>query len=558
MVRYVLDFASEYRALPKHTQLKAQFGIELDVIGDINAGQREAFLDQIEEFCKNRALADAVLSAPELIAKGNYGEVEKRVRDAILVGLSSDIGLDYFANPRERLLRIKNSNGQVTTGWKSVDKLLYGGINRKEITIFAAGSGGGKSVTMQNMGVNFARGGLNVVYISLELSEEMISKRLDSMVSGVATNEIFHKLDDVEIKVLQAGKKSGNIHVKQLPQGSTSNDLRVYLKNYEIGTGQKCDLLLVDYLDLMFPNNKKIDVSNLYIKDKFVTEELRGLAVERNMFLATASQLGRCLDLNTIVVRNGEHVKISDIKVGDYIENETGPVKVTEVLPIIKQPVFEIRLKSGKTIKVSAKHMFPTEDGLKSLESGLKVGDKLRSRDTTNKNFEESIDWDEITEISYKGFEDTIDINVDNDRLFWANNILTHNSATNESEVDHSHIAGGISKIQTADNVIALLCTPAMRDRGQYQFQFLKTRSSSGVGSKVMLGYDQNTLRIFDIEEDGSSSQPAKTAADMMNDLRRRSNNGTAPQEKQDQPVMADPAVKSISTLKGLTSMIRR
>jgi hypothetical protein len=172
--------------------------------------------------------------------------------------------------------------------------------------------------------------------------------------------------------------------------------------------------------------------------------------------------------------------------------------------------------------------------------------------------FEESIDWDEIIEISYKGFEDTIDINVDNDRLFWANNILTHNSATNESEVDHSHIAGGISKIQTADNVIALLCTPAMRDRGQYQFQFLKTRSSSGVGSKVMLGYDQNTLRIFDIEEDGSSSQPAKTAADMMNDLRRRNNNGTAPQEKQDQPVMADPAVKSISTLKGLTSMIRR
>jgi hypothetical protein len=198
--------------------------------------------------------------------------------------------------------------------------------------------------------------------------------------------------------------------------------LRTYLKNYEIETGRKCDLLVVDYLDLMFPNNKKIDVSNLYIKDKFVTEELRGLAVERNMFLITASQLGR--------------------------------------------------------------------------------------------------------------------------------------SATNETEVDHSHIAGGISKIQTADNVIALLCTPAMRDRGQYQFQFLKTRSSSGVGSKVMLGYDQDTLRIFDLEEDDSLQAPTKTAADYVDGLRRR-NTGDGSQTKQDQPVLADP-VKSVATLKGLTSMIRR
>ena len=550
VMRYVLEFAEKYRALPKIEQVQAQYNIGLDRIEAINAQQQDAFLDQIEEFCKNRALADAVLSAPELIAKGNYGEVEKMVREAILVGLRSDIGTNYFADPRERLMKIKGSNGQMSTGWASIDSKLYGGINRKEITIFCAGSGGGKSVTMQNAAVNLARAGLSVVYVSLELSEEMISMRLDSMVSGVGTKEIFNRLDEVEIRVLQFGKKSGNLHVKQMPQGSTTNDLRTYLKNYEIETGRKCDLLVVDYLDLMFPNNKKIDVSNLYIKDKFVTEELRGLAVERNMFLITASQLGRCLDLNTIVVRNGVETKIKDLKVGDYIENEAGPVKVTEVLPIIKQPVFEIRLKSGKTIKASARHMFPTDTGLQTLEGGLKIGSKLRSR---NKN---TVVWDEIKSISYVGMEDTIDINVDNDRLFWANDILTHNSATNETEVDHSHIAGGISKIQTADNVIALLCTPAMRDRGQYQFQFLKTRSSSGVGSKVMLGYDQDTLRIFDLEEDDSLQAPTKTAADYVDGLRRR-NTGDGSQTKQDQPVLADP-VKSVATLKELTSIIRR
>lgn len=422
-VRFLLDFANQYRAMPPHEQMRAQFGIEFERIENSTPALRQAFLDQIEEFCKNRALADAVLSAPDLIAKGNYGEVEKRVKEAILVGLNSNIGIRYYDNPRDRLMRIKSSNGQISSTWKTVDQKLYGGLNRKELTIWCAGSGGGKSLTMQNQAVNMSRAGLNVVYISLELSEEMISMRLDSMVSGVSSKEIFARLDDVEIKVMQAGKRAAGLHVKQMPQGTTTNDLRAYLKNYEIETGHPCDVLMVDYLDLMFPNNKKIDVSNLFVKDKFITEELRGLCVEKNMVGVTASQLGR--------------------------------------------------------------------------------------------------------------------------------------SSVNEMEMDHSHIAGGISKIQTADNVIAILATPAMRERGQYQFQFLKTRSSSGVGSKVIMGFDQETLRIYDLEE-GESTAPVKTAADMMADLRRKNHGptGSADNKKPDPPA-ADP-VKSVAALRELTALIRR
>ena len=422
VVRFIMDFANQYRAIPKHEQVAAQFGMEFDRIDNITAALQQSFLDQIEEFCKNRALADAVISAGDLIAKGNYAEVEKRVREAILVGLSSDIGIRYFDNPRERLMRIRTNKGQISTGWLTVDSKLFGGVNRKELTIFCAGSGGGKSVTKQNVAVNAVRAGLNVVYISLELSEDMISMRLDSMVSGVATTDIFSRLDDVEIKVALAGKKSGDFHVKQLPQGTTTNDIKSYLKNYEIETGHRCDILLVDYLDLMFPNNKKIDVSNLYIKDKFVCEELRGLCMEKNIVGITSSQLGR--------------------------------------------------------------------------------------------------------------------------------------SAVNESEMDHSHIAGGISKIQTADNVIAILCTPAMRDRGQYQFQFLKTRSSSGVGSKITLGYDPLTLRIFDIEEQDGAPTVVKTASDMLADLRRKNNAPTAAGTSK--PVAEAPTAKSVATLRELTNLIRR
>ena len=382
-VRFLLEFANQYRALPPHEQMRAQFGIEFDKVDSTSPALQGAFLDQIEEFCRNRALADAVLSAPDLIAKGNYSEVEKRVKEAILVGLSSNIGIRYYDNPRERLMRIKSSNGQISSTWKSVDQKLYGGMNRKELTIWCAGSGGGKSLTMQNQAVNMSRAGLNVVYISLELSEEMISMRLDSMVSGVSSKEIFSRLDDVEIKVLQAGKRAAGLHVKQMPQGTTTNDLRAYLKNYEIETGHPCDVLMVDYLDLMFPNNKRIDVSNLFIKDKYITEELRGLAMEYNMLAITASQLGRCLTLNTKVeLADGNMVDIDHLSIGDKLQGSNGTVVVKEVFPKHKQLVFKIKTKSGKEIKATAQHRFPTPDGTRSLENGLAVGQKLYIKNT--------------------------------------------------------------------------------------------------------------------------------------------------------------------------------
>ena len=426
-VRYMVKHAEEYRVLPKIEQVNAETGLDFAHIGDISPGHQDAFLDEIEGFCKNRALADAVLSSADLIDKGNYGEVEKLVREAILVSLQSDLGTDYFDDPRARLLKIKDKNGQCTTGWKSVDDKLYGGINRGEITIWCAGSGVGKSLFLQNMSLNMVKQGLNVVYITLELSEELTSMRMDSMLTEVGSKEIFRNLDTVELKVKAAQRKSGLLHVRQLPQGSTVNDIKAYLKNYEIETQKRCDVIVVDYLDLLYPNNKKINPSDLFIKDKFVTEELRGLAVERNMVCVTASQLNR--------------------------------------------------------------------------------------------------------------------------------------SATQEQEHDHSMISGGISKIQTADNVISIFASAAMKERGQYQIQFLKTRSSSGVGSKVYLGFDQNTLKIFDLDEEQQSMlQGGGAGADVFNDLRRKNLN-PPPKGMSDTPVAARPSVdisKSLGQLSTLTGLIRR
>ena len=419
-VRFILKYANDFKVLPKIEHVNAETGMSFYKIEDIAEQHQESFLKEIEGFCKNRALAEAVLSAVDLIGKGNYAEVERQVREAILISLQSDLGTNYFEDPRARLLSIKDKNGQISTGWKTVDDKLYGGINRGEMTIWCAGSGVGKSLFLQNSAINLAKQGLNVVYISLELSEGLTGMRMDSMLTEIGTRDIFRNLDTVEIKVKQAGFKSGDLYVKQISQGSTCNDIKVYLKNYEIERKRKPDVLIVDYLDLVFPNNKQINPSDLFVKDKFVTEEMRGLAVEGKMICITASQLNR--------------------------------------------------------------------------------------------------------------------------------------SAVEEQEHSHAMISGGLSKIQTADNVISIFASAAMKERGQYQIQFLKTRSSSGVGSKVYLGFDPNTLRIFDMEEDASMVVPGTSGADVFTDLRRKNTTKKdAPTSDSAEPTQTNTnAIKNLESLRGL------
>jgi archaellum biogenesis ATPase FlaH len=365
-------YAKEYNVLPDYDMVNASCRVDFKRPEDVKEGHMDWLLDEFESFTRHKSLERAILSSAELLENHNYGEVETLIKQAVQIGLARDMGTDYFADPRGRLMGLKDKNGQVTTGWATMDRKLFGGFNRGELNIFAGGSGAGKSLFLANLGVNFALNGLNVVYLTLELSEALVSMRIDSMVTGVSTRDIFKDLDDVEMKVKMIGKKAGMLQVKYMPSGKTANDVRAYLKEYEIKCGKKVDVLLLDYMDLLMPIGKKISAENLFVKDKYVSEELRNLAMEKQCVFVTAAQLNR--------------------------------------------------------------------------------------------------------------------------------------GAVEEVEFDHSHISGGLSKIQTADNVIGIFTSRAMRERGRYQLQLMKTRSSSGVGMKIDLEFNIDTLRITDLPEDEQES----------------------------------------------------
>jgi archaellum biogenesis ATPase FlaH len=415
--KFILNYVDQYKVMPEAEIVNANTNQQFQSLS-LPKENYQWLMDDFERFSRHKGLERAILKSADLLEKGDYGPVEKMIKDAVQISLQKDMGTDYFEDPRSRLERLKNNNGQISTGWPTVDRKLYGGFNRGELNIFAAASGGGKSLFLANMGINWALAGLNVIYLTFELSEDLVCMRLDSMLTGISTREIFRNLDDVELKVKMTEKRAGHLQVKYMPSGKNCNDIRAYLKEYQVKKGQKPDVLLIDYLDLMMPLSVKVSPSDLFVKDKYVSEEIRNLAMETGCITVTASQLNR--------------------------------------------------------------------------------------------------------------------------------------SAVEEIEFDHSHISGGLSKIMTADNVIGIFTSRAMKERGRYQIQFMKTRSSSGVGQKVDLEFNVDTLRITDLGEDQEPSlQDSRTAKpDVYQSLKRTSNVSTSSTESSPTPkIRAQAAATDIRNL---------
>ena len=390
--KFIQEHSATHKTLPTYEQIKAVTGVELKPIPDAVEGHQEWFMNEFEGFSRKEELSRAILKAADLLEEGDYDPVEKLIKDAVQISLTKDMGTDYFGDPRARIDRYFNSGGQVSTGWPTMDKILYGGMSRGELNIFAGGSGSGKSLVMMNIALSWLQAGLSGAYITLELSEELCSLRTDAMLTGMGTKEIRKDIDTTELKVKMVSKKAGQYRVKGFPAQSNINDIRAYLKEVQIQTGIKIDFVMVDYLDLLMPVSVKVNPNDQFIKDKYVAEELRNLAKELNVLLVTASQLNR--------------------------------------------------------------------------------------------------------------------------------------SAVEEIEFDHSHIAGGISKINTADNVFGIFTSRAMKERGRYQIQCMKSRSSTGVGMKIDLEYNIETMRITDPGEDGQDSNTSgygKPATSILNQIKTNS-----------------------------------
>lgn len=137
--KFVKEHAEQYKTLPTVEQVRAVTGTELKPATGLGEEHYDWFMVEFEGFSRRQELERAILKAADMLEKGDFDPVEKLIKDAVQISLTKDMGTDYFADPMTRLRKIKDNNGQVSTGWPNLDRLLYGGFNRGELNIFAGG-----------------------------------------------------------------------------------------------------------------------------------------------------------------------------------------------------------------------------------------------------------------------------------------------------------------------------------------------------------------------------------------------------------------------------------
>lgn len=378
-VKFLLDYFRQYNALPSVRTMNAETDqVKFSKVQPVMLAEFDFTCNEIELFCQQEALFKAVSdSAPEIASgdKSKFGKVLERVQKALTISLQRDLGVEMYNDPEPFLISLLQNQTYEPTAIKGIDGPLGGGLARKQFTLFSANSGGGKSVMLSNLGANYVRQGYHVVYISLELSQEMIFLRNASIMTAVNTDVWRENIPEITNTLIQQKKDgAGTYVVKRMPNGSNSNDIRSYLKFYEIEYNRRPDVIIVDYLDLMTPNGGSRDMG-IFEQDKLKAEQLAEIGHVYNAVIISASQQNR--------------------------------------------------------------------DGIKATTP------------------------------------------------------------------DQSIIAGGISKINTVDNYISIYMDPSMRIKGEMIVYFLKTRSSSAVGSSQLLSFNPKNLIISDSKQSGVSALKA-------------------------------------------------
>ena len=254
------------------------------------------------------------------------------------------------------------------------DEILYDISVDKVHCYYSNGIVSHNSWLLAKLGAEAMKQEKNVLHVTLELNENYVGLRYDSCFTGIDFQNIRKNINIVKQKIANV---PGKLFIKYYPIKTVSaNTIKLHAERIHM-LGTKIDMLVVEYADILRPAQSDKN-SNSYSEAGGIYEELRAVAGELQIPIWSASQANRCHVLDDKVLTTNGETKIGDVKVGDFILTHKGFKLVSHVFPITTQPVYKIKLKSGKEITVSGEHRLPVGDGkLSSVISGLSVGDKL-------------------------------------------------------------------------------------------------------------------------------------------------------------------------------------
>jgi len=312
----IKEFIEKYNSNPTYESLiiqlnsrninQEEYTTSLSILEEIHSSKEELckidwLIDKSEDFCKNQAIYNGLLESIA-IADGkdktkDKGVIPQILSDALSVGFDTNIGHDFLENYTDRFEYYHRKEEKIPFDLQFFNKVTNGGFSKKTLNVFLAPPHSGKTLLMCHMAAAYLIQGKNVLYITLEMAEEEIAKRIDANLLNVSIEDLMN-LDKstFEKKVLRVKEKcTGKLIVKEYPTGvGSANHFRSLLNEMNLKANFIPDVIMIDYLNICASSRIKSNGSvNSYYLIKSISEEIRGLAQEFNVPILTATQTNK-------------------------------------------------------------------------------------------------------------------------------------------------------------------------------------------------------------------------------------------------------------------------
>ena len=322
IVDNILEYNKEYKTPPTLEVMKVKIeAVEHDVLKQqiidhlkdawkfTEATDLQFIKEQALDFCKNQEIKKAILSSVDLLKHSRYDDIKAKIDDALKAGGDKDIGHDYMTSIEERYTDAVRDTKE--TPWEVVNELTDGGLGKGELAVFVAPAGIGKSWGLINIGANAIKKGMTVLHYTLELNEAYVGLRYDSVIPGIANQNLKHYQNQVKDDL---EKLKGELIIKHYPTKSVSvMGLRSHIEKC-IMNDKKPDVIIVDYADLLrgHGQEKRHELEGIY-------EDLRGMAGEYEIPVWTASQANRSALEEDVIDASKVSESYGKVMVADFI-----------------------------------------------------------------------------------------------------------------------------------------------------------------------------------------------------------------------------------------------
>lgn len=301
--KWIVDLTKRYFHKYKNTPTTDYFKTEVqkitdntlqqNVLGQLKAvyqntqhTDKEWVKSEFVTFCKNQNFKNVILNSVELLKSGQFDKIEKMVRDAVKVGQTADLGLDYKEDIEVRFEEVNRRT--VATNWDVIDDLMDGGLGPGELGVIVAPSGIGKTWVLSALGAAAVKAGKNVLHYTLELTQNYVGQRYDTIFTSIPSSDLKENKDEIKEKV---SRLKGGLMIKYYPpKGITANTIAAHIDMVR-QTKFQPDLIIIDYADLLVSTSSKNNSD--YAEQGGIYIDLRAMSGEYQIPIWTASQTNR-------------------------------------------------------------------------------------------------------------------------------------------------------------------------------------------------------------------------------------------------------------------------